>query len=235
MKKILIMLLVVCLLTSAAFAKEIKIITVDSSLSVREMQKLADSYKQDVDQYAHIIENSKHYTFSELLMAFEEWEISKAYYTYYSVAVEQYWKAKMDEYPVATTIWRYLTEELEFSDYVAAGIMGNMMVESGGHSLNIDPYNWDDATGRSFYGICQWGRYYPEIHNQGLEEQLKFLGETIEDEFTMMGFSYSKFLSTTSVETAARTFCRAYERPPAQYENPRVPCAYTAYDYFAGN
>lgn len=235
MKKILIMLLVVGLLTSAVFAKEIKIITVDSSLSVREMQKLADSYKQDIDQYAHIIENSQCYTFSERLIAFEEWEVSQAYYDYYSMAVEQHWKAKMDEYPVATTIWRYLTEELEFSDYVAAGIMGNMMVESGGHSLNIDPYNWDDSTGRSFYGICQWGGYYPEIHNQGLEEQLKFLGETIEDEFTMMGFSYSKFLSTTSVETAARTFCRAYERPPAQYENPRVPCAYTAYDYFAGD
>lgn len=235
MKKILVMLLIIGLLTSVAFAKEIKIITVDSSLSVKEMQKLADSYKQDVDEYSYILNNSYCHTLSELLVAEEELEVSQAYYTYYSVTVEQYWKVKMDEYPVATTIWRYLTEELEFSDYVAAGIMGNMMVESGGHTLNIDPYNWDDATSRSFYGICQWGRYYPEIHNQGLEEQLKFLGETIEDEFTMMGFSYSKFLSTTSVETAARTFCRAYERPPAQYENPRVPCAYTAYNYFAGN
>jgi len=45
---------------------------------------------------------------------------------------------------------------MELEDIQAAGILGNIMVEAGGHSLGINPY----AYGGSYYGICQWSTSY---------------------------------------------------------------------------
>ena len=41
-----------------------------------------------------------------------------------------------DEYPEAYKIWHYL-KKLGYNDYVCAGIMGNIMAECGGQTLNI--------------------------------------------------------------------------------------------------
>ena len=40
-------------------------------------------------------------------------------------------------------------KELGWNDYVCAGIVGNLMAEVGGQTLNIDP-----QLGNSYYGIC---------------------------------------------------------------------------------
>lgn len=62
---------------------------------------------------------------------------------------------RMEEYPVATTIWIYLTETLGYNDYVAAGVVGNMMTEVGGQTLNIQPGLYGHGTNKGYYGICQ--------------------------------------------------------------------------------
>ena len=41
-----------------------------------------------------------------------------------------------DKYPEAYKIWHYL-KKLGYNDYVCAGIMGNIMAECGGQTLNI--------------------------------------------------------------------------------------------------
>ena len=43
-------------------------------------------------------------------------------------------KQKYNEYPVATEIWMFL-KNCGYNDYVAAGILGNMMAEVGGNTL----------------------------------------------------------------------------------------------------
>lgn len=62
------------------------------------------------------------------------------------------WEVRVVQYPVACTIWQYLIEEMELSEIAAAGILGNMMVESGGYTLSINT----SAYSSGFYGICQW-------------------------------------------------------------------------------
>lgn len=149
------------------------------------------------------------------------------------------WNQHTEEYPVATHIWLFMKEQ-GWNDYVCAGIMGNMMVESGEHSLNIDPYNWDDATGRSFYGICQWGHYYKEIHNCDLDTQLNYLISTIEGEFDYAGFcyysgfTYGDFLNMTNCRDAALAFAKVYERCGSSSYSARQYCAQLAYSYFVG-
>ena len=59
------------------------------------------------------------------------------------------------EYPVATTIWYYL-KDLGYNDYVCAGILGNIMAEVGGQTLNIQ--HW--LGGYGYYGMCQWSRKF---------------------------------------------------------------------------
>ena len=46
----------------------------------------------------------------------------------------------MKEYPAATVIWITLKEE-GFSDEVIAGIIGNLMAEVGGQTLNLNYIN----------------------------------------------------------------------------------------------
>lgn len=142
--------------------------------------------------------------------------------------------AQENEFETAQIIWDSL-KELELNDYVCAGIMGNIMVEAGGYTLNIDS---NDHT-YNYYGICQWSKqYYPEIFEASLEEQCNFLKETIEEELNAFGFlyatgfDYKKFLELNDAENAALAFAKAYERCGSASYAARQECAIIAYEYF---
>lgn len=137
------------------------------------------------------------------------------------------WKDKKAQYPTATTIYLYLTEEMELSDYCAAGIVGNMMVEAGGHSLSINEYVYGD----NFYGVCQWSTsYHWEVNGANLQEQLDYLNATIEEEFEYSSVSYTQFINSNSASEASIYFARGYERCVDPYN--RQNTAEIAYDYF---
>lgn len=152
-----------------------------------------------------------------------------------SVAIEtQKWIDRENEYPVATIIWKYL-KELGYNDYVTAGIIGNMMAEVGGQTLNIDHTL---STG-SYYGLCQWKTvYYPSVRGMSRSEQLNLLATTIEDEFSTFGymyssgFSYSDFLELQGEQAAALAFAKVYERCGSGSYSVRESNATTAYEYF---
>lgn len=146
------------------------------------------------------------------------------------------WIARMEEYPVATTIWLYL-KDLGYSDYVCAGILGNIMAEVGGQTLKIQ-YELYDKSGK-YYGICQWSNaYYPQVHGTTLDYQLNFLRDTIQKEFKIFGyiyqngFTYDKFLQLTDEEAAAMAFAKVYERCGSGSYSVRQKNAKKAYNYF---
>ena len=66
-------------------------------------------------------------------------------------AEEAKWATKAAEYPAATQIWRYMKAQ-GWNDYVCAGIMGNIMAEVGGQTLDIR-YTLSSS---GYYGMCQW-------------------------------------------------------------------------------
>ena len=152
--------------------------------------------------------------------------------------IEAMWSEKSGEYPVATQVWRYMKEELGWNDYVCAGVMGNMMAEVGGQTLNLDPYLYGHS-GANYYGLCQWSsRYYPSIQGADVDAQLDFLASTVKKELDTYGYlfrnglDYEAFCDLTDAEDAAMAFAKAYERCGSGSYGVRQTNALKAYNYF---
>ena len=137
------------------------------------------------------------------------------------------------EYPVATEIWNFMKAQ-GWNNYVCAGIMGNIMAEVGGQSLNIR-YN---AYGNGYYGICQWNKAYGQVWGADLKTQLNFLKSTIQYEMNTFGFNYYKgfnynsFLNLQDARQAALAFAKCYERCGSGSYGVRQNNAIKAYNYF---
>ena len=143
-----------------------------------------------------------------------------------------------DKYFYAREIWEYLRYEMGLNKYCAAGIMGNIMTECGGQTLNIQPYITNSS---GHYGICQWNlRYFPEVRGKSLHGQLEFLNSTIRwimNDFGDRyydGFNYNKFIEITDERVAAKAFAYAYEGSPKPCSQRRLDHATTALNYFEG-
>lgn len=150
-------------------------------------------------------------------------------------AEEAKWATKAAEYPAATQIWRYMKAQ-GWNDYVCAGIMGNLMAEVGGQTLDIR-YTLSSS---GYYGMCQWNRQYSNIWGAGLESQCDYLRDTIKYEFDTFGFNYQRgfnfnsFLNMTDAQQAALAFAKSYERCSSASYNIRQKNALKAYNYFVG-
>lgn len=143
------------------------------------------------------------------------------------------WEA---EYPWATEVWYFLRER-GYSYNVAAGIIGNMMIETSGGSLALKPTVYN-PTGK-YYGLCQWSTYWhPEVNGKSFDEQLRYLDNTLQGEFKTFGylyydgFTYLDFLYINSPEEAAMAFAKVYERCGSGSYNLRKQAARDAYNYF---
>lgn len=152
--------------------------------------------------------------------------------------IEAMWSEKSGEYPVATQVWRYMKEELGWNDYVCAGVMGNMMAEVGGQTLNLQPYLYGHS-GANYYGLCQWSsRYFPSIQGADIDAQLDFLASTVKQALDTYGYlfknglDYEAFCNLTDAEDAAMAFAKAYERCGSGSYGVRQTNALKAYNYF---
>lgn len=140
---------------------------------------------------------------------------------------EYYWAAKVFEY----FMQRGFTKE------ATCAIIGNMMIETSGGTLNLKPEIY--STSGNYYGLCQWSlRYYPEIEGLTFRHQLNYLLSTMPWELNTFGWLYEEdfscedFIKMTDVKEAALAFAKTYERcGPASYEL-RQKAAEKAYKYF---
>ena len=150
------------------------------------------------------------------------------------------WSSKYNQYPTATIAWIYMTEELGWSDVVAAGIMGNMMSECGGQTLALD---WDD-NGSSGYGLIQWiGSRRTSIKEKYGEfptvvEQIEFVKDELYGtngvEQQVSDQQRELILNATSPEQCAAYFAKWFERPASSDYSRRQTNAANAYAYFCG-
>lgn len=144
-----------------------------------------------------------------------------------------YWES---EYKYATKVWYFLREN-GFSEEVSAGIIGNMMIETSGGDLALNPFIFNPTS--KYYGLCQWSvQYHPDVINKPFDEQLRYLLDTLSKEFKTFGnkystgFTYNDFLELETPEEAAHAFAVVYERcDPAGYTR-RKQAAKVAYEYF---
>ena len=154
----------------------------------------------------------------------------------YAKSKEAKWETKAAEYPAATQIWRYM-KNLGWNDYVCAGIMGNLMAEVGGQTLDIQYWLKDNG----YYGMCQWNKAYSNIWGADLETQCDYLKNTIKYEIDTFGYAYRKgfnldsFLAMSNERDAALAFAKCYERCGSGTYTIRQNNAEKAYNYFVNN
>ena len=143
------------------------------------------------------------------------------------------------EYYYAAKTYEFFRQN-GYSAEVACGIIGNMMIETSGGTLALNPTIYSPSG--DFYGLCQWSLYYrPHIADVSFENQLLYLHGDIEGEFKTFGFcyknnfTYADFLAMNDPGEAAIAFAKVYERCGSSTYNLRANCAKIAYDYFTGD
>ena len=147
---------------------------------------------------------------------------------------ENKWAKRMEEFPIATTVWLYLTKEMNYNPYVAAGIIGNMMAECGGQTLHL---KWWSCNSTGHYGLCQWSPGYA-MQGTTLEQQLEFMSISFPKDMPRWswlyeeGFTYEDFLNMTDAYEAAVAFCVIYERPGTPNVERRGKNALVVLEYF---
>ena len=173
-----------------------------------------------------------------LAVIYEDCQNYQSYIQYYEDKIDELNKLQQaKDYPTAAYIWNYLKAQ-GWSDYVCAGIMGNIMQETGGRTLNIN-YTFD---GNGYYGICCWSKkYHPDVVGLDLEGQCAYLVETVEKimntygKMYKRGYTFEDFLEAESIEEAANAFMVVYERPGYKKSPKRVRNGEKAYEYFVGS
>ncbi len=136
------------------------------------------------------------------------------------------------EYVQSTYVWNYL-KGLGLNDYVCAGILGNIMAEVGGQTLDISKYSCKSNNG--YYGMCQWagGRKDRLLKDFGksLDAQCRFLGVEL---FEVIPKDNS-FYKLQNEKQAALYFAQYYERCNSSSYAVRKTNATKALKYFTGN
>ena len=145
------------------------------------------------------------------------------------------------EYPEAQLIWNTMIS-WGWTAETCAGIIGNMMAEIGGGTLDLSNWNSNGGCG---YGLIQWtggrrstlkSRYgsYPTIEQQliFMRDELFGINNTRQQVSSSV---LNKIMNTNGNETPESiAFCFAsnYERCASQYRAKRQGYARIAYEYF---
>ena len=219
-----------------------------NTYTMTQLQVLIDAERANQEAAHKLAESARKLGWPEesepIASAKNEWsnaqlaiEAYKArYQELYAESEEAKWETKAAEYPAATQIWRYM-KNLGWNDYVCAGIMGNLMAEVGGQTLDIQ-YR---LQGNGYYGMCQWNKAYSNIWGAGLETQCDYLKNTIKYEIDTFGYAYRKgfnldsFLAMSNERDAALAFAKCYERCGSSTYTIRQNNAEKAYNYFVNN
>lgn len=134
------------------------------------------------------------------------------------------------DYNQARQVWNYL-RDLGLNKYVCAGIMGNIMAEVGGQTLDIS--RWPQYSQKNYYGICQWAgsRKQRLLNDYGttLEDQIRFLSVEL---FEVIPKGNS-FYNMQDEQQAALYFAKYYERCGSGSYAVRQSNATKALQYFA--
>ena len=149
--------------------------------------------------------------------------------------------AVVEQYPEARKIWDIM-KSWGWSDETCAGIIGNMMAEIGGKTLNLSDWASNGGCG---YGLIQWtGSRRTTIKNKygaqpTIEQQLEFMKDEL---YGTNGITQQVsqevldiILNTNGQRTPeeiAYTFACRFERCAERYRAMRRDLARDAYNYF---
>lgn len=135
------------------------------------------------------------------------------------------------EYRYSGYVWEQLSRN-GYSDVSIAGILGNMMNETGGNTLALKPYVYETEHGMH-YGVCQWSLiYHKGIDGADIEDQITYLIKNMDSTFKLFKGSEKDFKACETAEDAAEYFSKYYERGGNTKQ--RKENATKAYDWIMG-
>ena len=147
------------------------------------------------------------------------------------------WEQRLARYPVATRMWVYMKEQFGWSDEVCAGIIGNVMAETGATTLDIPFKEYKKGP----FGLFQWTkqRHRDVVARYGydatIEEQLDFVYDELYGtngvKRQVKNEEREEILAAKSAKRAAYLFCEWFERPGGK-GTIRQKYAKIAYEYF---
>ena len=187
------------------------------------------------------IQNELNTLNEELHQAHEKIEVQSKEIEQYKKEVEDEeakWQRRYEEYPIATEAWIAMKAQ-GWSDVVCAGIMGNLMAETGGSgTLHLD---WD-SNGDNGYGLVQWtsGRRNDIKNKYGKYPSVKEQIQFIHDELygtngvrrQVTNSQFKSIMNADTPEECAYAFACYYERCATFSRSMRKGFARKAYDYF---
>jgi hypothetical protein len=246
--KFIVLAVLVMGLSLSVFAKTTMIVEVNTDLPIEEVEFFIQVYSSALSDNERVLNNPSNYTLTELLIHEDEYlynsamlQLYRAKYNKYLAELDEKWREKSEQYPNATAIWRFLTEKLGYNDIVSAGIMGNIMVECGGHDFTINPSLYDSRY-NYYYGLCQWGgeRRYNlfEIYGKSptIEEQLTFMDDELHsrvDGAYIQNYMLKYIMNASTPSDCAYYFAEYFERCNKGSYGFRMSCAERAYNFFA--
>jgi hypothetical protein len=187
-----------------------------------------------VDTINTAIESAE-YTEDALLKMRLELDRLNSIISYTEADVRHYTTWEEEHYYAAKT-WLFFKQQ-GYSDVVTSAIIGNMMAETGGGTLDLNPTIYGGNGG--YYGLCQWSLYYkPIMADMPFEHQLVFLTQDMPIEFKYFGkcyrrgFTYEDFLAMEDPGEAGYVFAVVYERCESSNFSWRRSLAKKAYNYF---
>lgn len=190
--------------------------------SKKKLNETVQEQKQQIEQYEKQVQ--------ELQEQINTLEQEKKFLTNKLAAHVSY---PDKDYVQATAVWNHL-KSIGLNDYVCAGILGNIMAEVGGQTLDISRWSHYAQTNKNYYGICQWagGRKSRLLNEFGssLEAQIKFLGVEL---FEVIPKNNS-FYDMQDEKEAALYFAKYYERCGSSSYSVRKQNATKALNYFTG-
>lgn len=218
-----------------------KPLTFNETKNRNELNTLIEECKNRKTEAHNMAEAARACGYSEehpvIVLAKDEWgNADKLQLQYEQILNDLVRKEAWEKYPAATEIWLYL-KDLGYNDYVVAGILGNIMAECGGQTLNIR-YTLVSNAGSGYYGMCQWSRGYAKVWGKDLKGQCDFLRDTIEYQLNTYGYKYKKgfnydsFLNLTNEKDAALAFAKCYERCSSKYYSIREVNATKALEFY---
>ena len=224
-------------LTTTVEYKQIRNISkTEDTQELRTLIQECKTLKESAEQML-VLANNLGYTDKHPVVkttAAEIEQLNKLITIYENRLEQKRWETRIKKYPAASSIWLYLSDQ-GYSDEICAGILGNIMAEVGGHTLDIEHTT---NTHPEYYGICQWSLKYSNTKGMNLSEQCQYLVETIENEFNSFGseyksgFNYNDFIEMTDIEEIALAFAKCYERCGSGSYDVRQSNALIAFEYF---
>ena len=237
--KIIIIIGILLILTINVSAITVEYTTLKETNNYWELINLIEEYTLKKEEVHLVADKARMIGYTEnsqpIISAKSQWYFYNEIIKFYQNQLDKINK-ELDEleYKDATLIWEYM-KNLGWNDYVCAGILGNMMAEVGGGTLDLQTTIY----GNGFYGLCQWNQVFTDkVWGADLKDQMDFLRDDIKYQIDMFGFCYSnnfnfeKFLELENEQEAALAFMKCYERGLPQSNYVRQQYATIAYEYF---